>query len=78
VVLGYPDGTSQQVHVKPEGTPVLRRLRFPPGESSIRVASPASPVAAGGGTQGSRLVKLTGLALIPESVLRVTEDTARP
>jgi hypothetical protein len=60
--LRYPDGSSQRVRVKPEGTPVLRRLRFPPGESSLQIATPAPPVPEG-------VVKLTGLALLPEPAL---------
>ena len=72
VTLRYPGGEVQRIHAQPAGTPVLRRLSIPPGESAIdiSVAGEAIPGAPGG---GGGFVKLQGLQLIPASAASLAD-----
>ena len=42
--LTFPDGTSARVSATAAGTPVTRVVRFPPGRSTIRLATTAVPL----------------------------------
>lgn len=69
VVLGYPGGTQQRLQVKPAGTPVLRKLRFPPGRSAIEIDTAAAPVPEG---DSPGFVQVGGFQLMPSEALEAT------
>jgi hypothetical protein len=55
VSVSYPDGTSQRVAARAQGTPVRRTLRIPAGESSIGLSTDAGPTAPARGDPRSSL-----------------------
>jgi hypothetical protein len=77
VTMTYPGGEAQSVQVQPTGTPLLRTLHFPPGESSIEIATTGFPLPEGGGREGFGLVKVINLQLIPVEVLRLLPPEVR-
>jgi hypothetical protein len=72
VVLSYPDGSRQRVQVTPEGTPLLRKLRFPPGRSTIEIDTTAPAVAQAAGLESPGFVQLEAFQLTPSEVLEIT------
>ena len=60
--LQFPDGTSARVSATAAGTPVTRVVRFPPGRSTIRLATTAVPL------EDAKLVRVVGLRLSPAEV----------
>jgi hypothetical protein len=63
VTIAYPDGTSEQVEVPPEGVDVKRTVRLRPGESTLRFAIEGAAIAAEDSPTG--YVQLVGWRLTP-------------
>jgi hypothetical protein len=64
VAIAYPDGTSQQVDVPPEGTDVEHTLQLPPGASTIRITTEGSAISGNEGVSQGYL-QLLGWRLTP-------------
>jgi hypothetical protein len=69
VLLGYPGGERQRIQVKPAGTPVLRRLRVPPGTSAIEIDTAGASIPEG---NSPGYVQVGGFQLMPSEALEVT------
>jgi hypothetical protein len=65
VVITYPDRTTDRVEVPPEGVDVEKRLRLPPGQSTVQLTIQGAAIDAPEGVTGGGYLELLGWRLTP-------------